>query len=294
MSRLSVPLQAVLLMLISMLLFSSMNTVIRLLSAEMHSTQMVLLRNIGGLIVVVLWETLRTRALPRFPTQRIKGHFWRASVGIMAMQLWFYSLSIMPLNPATALSFTTPIFSTIIAILFLGEKAGIRRWSAIATGFIGMLVILRPGTGDIGPEAIFVLVSSMIMGVAAVLVKTLTNTEKPETIVFYMALFMTLWSIAPALPHWQEVTPHQMKLVVMIAVLSTAAHLTMARAYQRVEMVMLMPLDFSRLVFTALLAHMFFGETLDTPTILGSLIIVASTVYIAHREHRLKKRASAA
>lgn len=281
-------------MLLSMAFFSAMNIAIRLATHELHSTYIVLLRNICSLVLIVLWETARRRRLPRFPTARPLGHFWRASFGIVAMELWFHAISLLPLTLATALSFTTPIFSTICAIIFLGERAGVRRWSAIFIGFMGMLIILRPGMGGIGPDALFVLASSCMMAVAAVLVKTLTRTESPETIVFYMALFMIPWAALPAAGHIVAVTPYQLWLVFLVALLSTAAHLLLARAYIRADMVVLMPFDFSRLVFTALMSYGLFGETLDLPTICGSLVIVGSTVYIAHREAQLKRKAAAA
>lgn len=265
-----------------------MNAVIRLLSEEMHPTQMVLLRNIGSCLLVIVWTAALQRGRPRFTTKRLSGHFWRASFGIGAMELWFYSVTIMPLTIATALSFTTPIFSTIFAILFLREKAGPRRWAAIATGIIGMLIILRPDlTLQAGAE--YVLMSSAMMAVAGILVKTLTRTEPPETIVFYMSLFMIPWSLLPAMLYWQPLTPYQLWLVFLVAFLSTAAHLLLTRAFMRAEMVMLMPLDFTRLIFTALFAYLIFGETMNGHTITGSLVIVASTVYIAHREARKPK-----
>jgi len=284
--------QAVVLMLSSMAFFSAMNVVIRLASHEMASPFIVLLRNIFSLVLVVLWTAFLQWGRPRFPTARLSGHFWRATVGITAMELWFYAVSLLPLTLATALSFTTPIFSTIIAIVFLGEKAGLRRWGAIGIGFVGMVIILRPGVGDISSDAWFVMASSMTMAVAAVLVKTLTRTETPETIVFYMALFMMPWAFLAALPYMQAVSVYQLWLVFWIALLSTTAHLLMARAYMRADLVVLMPLDFSRLVFTALMAYAMFGETLDGPTLLGSLIIVASTVYIARREVAMKRKHS--
>lgn len=271
-------------MLASMACFSAMNSVIRLALAELQAPYVVLLRNLGCLALVVAWSAWLQGGRPRFATARLRGHFWRATVGILAMELWFHALALLPLTLATALSFTTPIFSTIVAITVLGEKAGLRRWGAIACGFAGMLIILRPGAGAISADALFVLASSLVMAVAGVLVKTLTRTETPETIVFYMALFMTPWSLLPALEHIRPLSTQALGLVALIALLSTVAHLLLARAYMRAEMVVLMPFDFSRLVFTALMAYALFGETLDTPTVAGSLLIVASTVYIARRE----------
>lgn len=280
-------------MLLSMAGFAAMAIVIRLLSAEMPPALMVALRNAVSLLIIIAWAGFLQRGIPRFPTSRLKGHFWRASVGIVSMELWFYCLTVMPLTLATALSFTTPIFSTIFAILFLGEKAGLHRWSAVLFGFIGVLVVLHPGAEGINPKATLVLMSSAIMAVAGVLIKTLSRTEKPETMVFYMALFMLPWSVAPALFYLQPVTLYQLWLVFLIALFSTVAHLLLVRAFVRADMVALMPFDFTRLLFVALFAYILFGETMDEHTLMGALVIVASTVYIAHREAKKKVKHSA-
>lgn len=288
--RLSRTLQAIGFMLASMLCFSAMNTIIRQLSFDLHSTQMVFLRNIFSLAIILAVCIVLQRGVPTFKTTRLRGHFWRGTIGLAAMECWFHAITLLPLTLATAISFITPVLSTIIAILFLGEKAGFRRWSAILAGFVGMLVILRPDVGGLSPDALFVLASSMLMAIAGTVVKSLTRTESPETIVFYMSLFMTVWSAAPATWYWQDVALYHLALAFLIALFSTGAHLMLARAYMRADVVVLMPFDFTRLVFTALLAYLCFGEVMDTQTITGSLIIVASTVYIAHREARQKKR----
>lgn len=288
MLTLSRPLQAILFMLAGMFCLSAMNTAIQLLGKQMHSTQIVAIRQVWSIVIVLCWTAWLTRAVPRFPTKRVSGHFWRATFGICAMELWFYSITIMPINVVTALSFTTPIFSTIFAILFLGEKAGLRRWGAIATGFAGMLLILRPDIGGVSTGAMIVILSSALMAVAGIMVKNLTATESPETIVFYMALFMLPWSVLPAAAHWNSIDAQQLGGVFIIALFSTAAHLLMARAFVRAELVVLMPFDFTRLIFTAALAYLFLGETVDAQTLAGAAVIVTSTVYIAHRE--AKKR----
>ena len=289
--RLPPAMHAIGFMLLSMLCFSGMNTTIRYMAGGLPSTQIVFVRNVFSLLLIVLWEIARVRGVPQFKTQRIFGHFWRATAGICAMEAWFYSLTLLPLTLATALSFTTPIFSTIVAIVFLGERAGIRRWSAIIAGFVGMLIILRPGSDIMSPNAFIVVFSSIMMAIAGTLVKSLTRTEPPETIVFFMALFMVPWSGLLVIGHWQPASTQQFGLILVIALLSTVSHLFLARAYIRADMVTLKPFDFTRLIFTAIFAYLLFGETLDGATIAGSLIIVASTVYIAHREAKLARKA---
>lgn len=286
-------LAGILFMLTAMWCFSCMNIAIRALVEFMPSTQMVFLRNVVSLIAIALWILVSQRGFSSLKTVRIKGHFWRAAVGIIAMEMWFYSLSVLPLTLATALSFTTPIFATILAITMLGEKAGWRRWVAIIMGFIGVLIIIRPGHEVLHIGAFVVLGSSAFMALAGTLVKTLTRTERSETIVFYMALFMIPLSFPPAIPQWQPVHNDAWGLLVVVAVFSTAAHLMLTRAFRRADMVVLVPFDYTRLVFTAILAYIFFGEVMGAYTVIGAAVIMCSSLYIAHREavrHREAKR----
>lgn len=276
--------QAMLLMLASMACFAMMNIVISMLATSVQSGQMVLIRNGFSLLIVIFISALKQGRVPRFPTARLMGHFGRASAGLVAMQLWFHSVTIMPVTLVTALSFTTPIFATMLAIFFLREHAGIRRWSAIAISFVGVLIILRPDAQSINANVLFVLFSSAMMAIAGTFVKVLSRTEPPETIVFYMALFMTPLSVPYGIYQWKSLTYIEWYEIGLIAVLSTSAQLMMARAYQRAEMVALLPLDFTRLIFTSVFAYILFGEVLDAHAWLGAACIVLSTVYIAHRE----------
>lgn len=282
------------LMLLSMGCFGSMNVIISSLAGSMHSGQMVLIRNSLSLLFVLMVATIQQKGLPRFPTARLMGHVGRATAGLIAMQLWFYSMTIMPVTLATALSFTTPIFATIFAILLLGERAGWRRWSALFVSFVGVLLIVRPDVSGINTNALYVLTASAAMAVAGIFVKSLSRTEPPETIVFYMALCMTPLSVPLGVMHWKPLAGEQWLALLAIAALSTIAQLMMARAYRRADVVVLMPLDFSRLIFTSILAYLFFGEILDSHAWLGAAIIVACTVYIAYRETRVRHQEAAA
>lgn len=289
MLRFSENLKSISLRVWAMFFMSAMNIALRMLTSELHPTQIVLMRHICSIVIVVLWSAWLARGIPRYHSKRMTGHFWRATFGICAMEMWFYSISIMNINLATALSFTTPIFSTIIAIIFLGEKAGIRRWSAIFMGFIGMLIILRPDTSGISNAGWIVIVASILMACSGAMVKDLTSSESPETIVFYMSLFMLLWSIPLAIPFWQPFTMHQFGMAFIIAFCSTMAHLLIAHALVKTDLVVFAPFDFLRLVFTAIMAYIFFDEVLDANILAGSAVIVASTIYIAYRESKLKK-----
>lgn len=291
MLSLSPSLRAILLMTAGMAFFSAMNIAIRLVSDDIPTPLIVFLRTVMSLFVVMAWAGYLQKSFPKFPTKRPGNHFMRATIGLVSMELWFYSVTIMPVTLATALSFTTPIFTTIAALLFLGERAGMRRWAAIIFGFIGMLIILRPGISDMSENAMIVLASSVMMAITGILVKSLTRTEPPETIIFYMSLYMIPWAAIGGVFYWQEVTLYQLWAIFLIALFSTTAHLCMTRAFAKADMVVLMPFDFTRLIFTAIMAYIAFDEVLDFYTVLGSLVIVTSTVYIAHRESMVKKHA---
>lgn len=276
--------QAILLMVLAMFCFATMNILVRHVSGGAPTALIVFFRNVFALGLLLPW--IARKGIRVIKTKNIFGHFWRGIFGVISMELWFYSLAVMPVNQATALSFTTPIFVTVIALLFLKETAGIHRWSAIIAGFAGVLIILRPEVNGLDRNALAVLTSSVFMAGASILVKTLTRTEKPGVIVFYMAFFLMVFSAPLAIAHWQTLTLAEYAAIAAIAAFSTLAHLCLIRAYPKAEMATLMPFDFTRLIFTAALAYCMFGEVIEGRTLLGALIIVLSAAFIARREAR--------
>lgn len=279
---------AILLMIASMAWFSLMNIFIRYASHELHTTQIVFLRNLFSMVLLLPWVLRHGSQI--LVTDRIKGHFWRATVGIVGMQLWFFSVASLPLNEATALSFTAPIFTTLFAVLFLKEKAGLHRWGAVLLGFVGAMIIIRPNPHTLDPMMFVVLIATSFWAIAGMLVKSLTATEPANRIVFYMATIMTLWSLPLAIMNWQTPSMTMLLLTFGVAVASTGAHICLVQSYARADVVLLMPFDFFRLVFTAIFAYIAFGEVADRWTWMGGAIIVASAAYIAHREARKKRK----
>ena len=271
--------------------FSAMNLGTRLLADDgMHSTQIVFLRNLISIFMVLpfLWHYGKNLMPPK---TTCKLHFWRNFIGIVGMQLWFYAMTQMPLNDATALSFTAPLFTTIIAVLIFKETIGIHRVAALMVGFLGVLVILRPSAEvGVNPMALTVLVATTLWGTTSNIVKSLSAVEPSWRIIFVMTILMTLFSAPVALPWWQPVVGWTPWLFLsFIAATSLMAHYCMVLAFARADLVTLMPLDFTRLVFTAILAYFFLGEHIDFYTGLGAAIIVTSCVYIAWREKLRRK-----
>jgi drug/metabolite transporter (DMT)-like permease len=263
-------------MLAATVCFSAMNNLIRLASVDLHSTQIVFLRNFFSVLIFVPW--LLREGVGVLKTDRISGHFWRAILGIVSMQMWFYALSHMNLAQATALNFTTPIFVVLIAVFFLKEKANIWQWTGAVLGFIGTMVIIRPGSAPVDHLVFMVLASSAIMAVVSVLVKTLTETEKSSVIVFYMAFFMTPLSFPLAAIYWRPIPFDTGLIIFTVALFSTLAHYFLTMAFRNANMVMLMPIDFVRLLFTSVFAYYLFDQTVDWNTLVGAILIIVGVI----------------
>jgi drug/metabolite transporter (DMT)-like permease len=282
--------QAIAMMVLSMFFFSWMNIFVRYTYQFMGSEQMVFIRNVMLLALMGLW-ILREHPKGFFKTTRLKALFWYAATGVLAIEMWFYALTKMSLNEATALSFTAPVFVTLFAILFLKERATWERGAAIGIGLIGTLIILRPDTQALNFVAIIVLVSAALMAISSIFAKSATSTEHPDRVVFYQGLLMTPMSLPFVFGNWQPIGWEALFWVLMVTVSSMIAHLLVVRAFQLCDMVVLMPFDFTRLLFTALLAWWWFGETLDMMTLLGGMLIVMAAVWgAAAGNDEVKKR----
>ncbi|MFZ4124818.1 MAG: DMT family transporter [Rickettsiales bacterium] len=270
------------LMITSCASFSLMNVFIRMGSETIHTTVLVFLRNLITVIVFIPWVIKDNFQLVR--TKRLGAHFWRATIGIIGMQSWFYCIATLPLTHATALSFTAPIFSTIFAVLLLKEKADIWRWTAMGMGFLGVLIILRPAGDDFSLLSLVVLFTTSMWAGASMLIKSLTDTESPLRIVFFMVLFMSIWSLPPALYYWQWPSLTVWFYLIVIACFAFCAQWSLAKAYSMANIVTLTPYDFSRLIFTSILAYFVFGESSDIYTWIGAAIIISSALINARRD----------
>ena len=276
------PLGGALWMLASTVFFTAMTVMIRYLSGWIDPLEIVFFRNLFGLVVLLPW--LMRHGMVSLGTRRLPLYSLRALVGLIAMSCWFTAVARMNLGDAVALSFTAPLFATVGAVVLLGEIVRIRRWFAVLMGFIGAMVILRPGFIEIPPVAYIVLLSSMMMGLSVCLVKLLARTEQVMAIVFIMVLMLTPVSLIPALFVWQ--TPDAVQLAWLLAIGScgTLGHICITRAFSIADATAVLPYDFMRLPLMAVLAWLVFDQTLDGWTGLGAAIIIGASLYIAHRE----------
>ena len=278
-------LRGMLLMLLATLMFAVMHTTIRMVSADLHPFEAAFFRNLFGILIVVPWlirygaGPLRTRA-PRL-------HLLRVAFNIVAMLCFFYALSIAPLAEVTALNFTAPIFAVLLAIPVFGEKVRLRRGAAIALGFVGVLVIVRPGFADVTLGQVLTILSSVFWACALLVIKRLSQYDSSVTIILYMALLMIPASLVPALFFWTTPTLVQLGWLAIIGLAGNAAQLCMTEALKIADTGAVMPIDFFKLVWVALFAFVLFGEVPDVFTWIGGAIIFTSTAYIAMREQRV-------
>jgi drug/metabolite transporter (DMT)-like permease len=265
--------------------FALMITLVRQLTGSLDPLQVVFFRNAFGLLAMLPW--LAGHGLSVLRTQRLGLHILRAAIGIVAMVCWFTTLSLMPLAEATALSFTAPMFTSVLAVLLLGEAMRARRWTATALGFAGALLIIRPGFATIEPVALLAVATAAVWASSTILVKVMARTESAGAVVTYLALFSTPLSLAAALFVWQTPTLEQLGYAALLGAAGSVGHVCMTRALAATEATIVVPFDYLRLPVVALIAYLAFGETPDVWIWIGGGVIAASGIYIAHRESRV-------
>ena len=269
-------------MCLSTVAFSIMHGLVRFVSEVLPPFQIAFFRNVFGL-AFLLPLLMRSRfAILR--TKQIGLHALRGVINMAAMLMFFTALSISPIAKVTALGFTAPIFMAILAVLVLGERFRIYRWSAIFLGFVGMLIILRPGLVAIDTGALLVTGSAALWAVAMIIIKIQSRTESSLTIVAYMGIFLGIFSIAPALWVWQPFGIKTLGLMVLIGLFGSIAQMAISQSLKETDPTALMPFDFLKLIWTAMIGAWFFAEIPDIYTWIGATVIFLSGLFIAFRE----------
>jgi drug/metabolite transporter (DMT)-like permease len=275
-------------LMLSTILFTGMATNIKLMGQHFDSFQIVFFRCLFHLLTILPfvireggWSVVRTS---RFPL-----HVLRVSLGLVAMFCGFYAFVNLTLADAVAISFARPLFMIPLAVIFLHEVVRMRRWSATIVGFIGVVVMLRPGESAISTAALVALLGAFCVAVVLVIIKRLSTTERPLTISFWFGVIATLVSAVPAFMVWKEPTLEQVFWLALIGALGATAQYMVIRAYRIGEATAVAPFDYIRLLLAALVGWLVFAEQPDIWTGVGSVLIIGSTLYIARREAMRKK-----
>ena len=282
-------LRAASLMLLSTVFFGLMAVVIRMASNDgIPTVEIAFFRNLFGLLALLPFLYGSGRAV--FRTRQLPRYFVRSAIGVGSMLCGFWAIGHLPMAQAISLSYSTPLFVTILAAIWLGEIVRRRRWTAVLLGFAGVLAIVRPGTEGFSAGSLVAVAAAVLSSVVAIQIKQLSRVDPPDTIVFWTYAFWVPLSLVPALFEWQW--PHGMAWLWLaaIGVFGTGGQLLWTRALKLGEVSALTPIGFMQLPLVSLLAWLLFDERIDRWTVLGAAIIFIANAYIARREAMLSRK----
>jgi drug/metabolite transporter (DMT)-like permease len=277
------------LMFVAMIGSATAQGMVRQVSAELHTFETVFLTTLTGLPVLLPWFV--RHGLEPFRTTRFGLHLVRTLIAVFGLTAWFHALAITPLASASALSFSAPIFATVLAVLVLGERVGGARWFAVFLGVAGMLVILRPGLIAVELGPLLAVTAALSRGVILIIIKVLSRTDSSVTILAYVMVLFVPLSLVQALLVWQWPSPEAWMWLLGIGVIGTASALMMTQAIKEAETSVVMPLFFFQLVWMSVIGFAVFGEIPSVFTWIGGAMIIASGTFIAYRESRAKRAA---
>ena len=264
------------------------NALIRIVSAEIHTFEIVFFRNLFGLLALL--PAMGGAGLALLRTGRPGRMVAMSAAHLAGMVCYFMAIAYLPLAEVIALGFSKPLFVTLGAALVLGEVVRARRWSAVMVGFAGVMVVLRPGAEAISPYALLILAGTVLGAAVTLMIKRLTATERIATIVWYQALISTVFALPLCLLHWRMPDPMGWLMLIAIGTLGTLSWLAMTRSIFLVDASAAVPFEFLRLPFAALVAYLWFAEVPSVWTWIGGAMIFATSIYIAQREAQLARR----
>jgi drug/metabolite transporter (DMT)-like permease len=244
---------------------------------ELNVFQIMEMRSSLGLVMLFPLVYM-SGGLTAMRTSRPLAHVTRNLVHYGAQLGWFYALTLIPLGQVISIEFTMPIWTAILAASFLGERMTVWKISAIVLGVVGVVVIVRPATGEINPGQLIALAAAVGFGTSVAMMKSLTRTEATVAIVFWMLVIQSVAGFFPSLYLWHWPSLHVWGWVVVIAFCGTFSHFCMARAMLHADATVVLPMDFLRVPLTALAGWLIYSERLDMFTVLGAALILTGNL----------------
>ena len=280
--------QGMVLMLFSAMCFVGMQSMIRHVGETLPPFEVAFFRNVFGLLALA--PIFIRQGLAPLKTTKLHMHAARGVIQSVGMLAFFTGVTLIPLSQTTALSFSAPLFATLLAILVLGERLRIRRITALVLGFIGMLLVVRPGFAEVNLGTILIICSSLTWGTAIAIIKSMSKTESSATLTVYMALFLTPITGVFAFFVWEWPTLEQLGWLVLVGILGTVGHLAFAQSFKGADSTAVLPLDFTRLIWASIVGYLIWQEIPDAWAWIGGTVIFGSATYIAYREAMVAKR----
>jgi drug/metabolite transporter (DMT)-like permease len=276
--------------LLSGIMFQILNAGLRYVSLDLPPMVTSFFRFLFGLVFIapIVWRM----GFVVFRTNRPSMQIARNVVHASAFAIWYTALPLIPLAEMTAIMFAGPLFITIGAALFLHEKVRWRRWLAIVIGFIGVLIIVRPGFATVGYGTWLMLSSVPVIAASQLLAKAQTKVDSTQTIICWQTVLLILFFLPPAVWQWQTPTWEQLVILLGCGLIGSAANMCMVQAFQVAEISSVQPMMFLNIVWASILGYLVFAHTPDIWTFVGAGVIIASTTYIARREAKQNKAAT--
>lgn len=244
---------------------------------ELNVFQIMELRSIFGFLM--LYPLIRrSGGVAAMQTSRPLQHIGRNLIHYAAQLGWFFALTLIPLGQVVSIEFTMPIWTAILAASFLGERMTVWKILAIVLGVVGVIVIVRPATGDINPGQLIALGAAVGFGISVAMMKSLTRTETTLTIIFWMLVIQSAAGFFPSLYVWRWPTAYAWGWIVVIAFCGTFSHYCMARAMLHADATVVLPMDFLRVPLTATAGWLIYSERLDLFTVLGAILILTGNL----------------
>ncbi len=279
----------------SVVLFAGMTACVKALGKEIPAGQVIFVRGLlsMGILALIAWAS---NALHLLKTQNFRSHALRSISGTVSMFCLFTALTLIPLADVTAITFTSPMFLTVLAMLFLGERIHRFRWTALGIGFLGVLIMVGPHLSFAEGSSFGVLAAlgaAMFSAIAMVFVRSMSGGEHAITITFYFSLTFTICSALTALQGWPIPTPSQWLFIVLAGLFGVFGQLLMTYSYRYAEASTIAPLDYTSMIMSVILGYVFFDEMPTLSVWIGAPLVVGSGLIILWREYYLKKQLSA-
>jgi len=276
------PLRGAYCAILASLMFAFMGVAVRYSSASLPNEMVVFLRNGFGLIFLMPWLFLRCR-FSGLATQRLAALILRTFSGLSAMYCFFYAIAHMHLGKAVLLNYTSPLFITIIALVWYKEKASAQILFALAIGFMGICLILKPDTGILEHAAWVGLLSGVLAAIAMVTIRDLSSTEPTTRIVFYFSVISTVISAVPLSWAWAIPSLHVVLAMAGAGLAATAGQLLLTYSYSLAPAQQIGPYTFSAVVFAAINGWIFWDERPDAYAVLGAILVITAGVITLQR-----------
>lgn len=264
-------------MALSITSFLAMSVAGRATTAELNVFQVLELRSVIGFLIL-LPLVMTSGGFAAMRTGRPLAHLARNVVHYSGQAAWLYALTLIPLAVLISIEFTTPIWTAILAVTFLGERLSRPKLAAVALGLIGVVIIVRPGVGPVNPGHLIVLGAAVCFGISLVMVKSLTRTDSVVRIIFWMLIIQSVVGLIPALYEWRNPPLELWPWILLIAFSGMSSHFCMARALTYADATVISPMDFLRVPLSALIGWLLYQEQIDAFTAGGALLILVGNL----------------